>query len=193
MVEETHLEWDTIRRTRTFECEAFEVFTECVRLPNGSETRFDYVAEPPSAVVLPITVSGEVVVLEEYRHAVGRVALGLPGGSLEPGDVDMEAAAVRELHEEAGYFAQSMEPLLVAEPANGILDSERHYFKASGCEPSVGTDRDTDESIHVRTMAYDDLVDQVVDGRVRDERTVTAVLFDQVYREPEGQTVDRLE
>lgn len=171
------LNWETLSREQSYGCEAFEVFTDRVRLPDGSESRFDYVSEPPSAVVLPLTVDDEVVVLKEYRHAVGRVATGLPGGSLEPEDVDIQATAVRELLEESGYRAGTLEQLAVAEPANGLLDSERHYFRATDCEPSVDTARDADESIRVRTMEYDELLSQVIDGEIQDERTITAVLL----------------
>lgn len=172
------LAWETLERQQSFTCEAFDVFTDRVRLPSGREGRFDHVREPPSAVVLPVTTTGEIIVLDEYRHAVGRVALGLPGGSAEPADADLEATAVRELHEEAGYHAGYLERLAVTEPANGVLDSERHYFKATDCEPSAETDRDRDESIHVRMMPFDDLLERVLDGQVRDERTITAVLLD---------------
>ncbi len=187
------LVWETIDREQAYACEAFEVFTDRVRLPDGRESRFDYVSEPPSAVVLPVTVDETVVVLEEYRHAVGRVATGLPGGSMEPEDSDMQATAVRELHEEAGYHAQDLELLSVAEPANGLLDSERHYFKATGCEPSVGTDLDMDESIIVKTIDLETLLEQVLDGTIRDERTITAVLLDECRDEDDSPpSVDRI-
>lgn len=177
-MDEHALSWETLERDRPFACEAFEVVTDRVRLPDGSESRFDFVTEPPSAVVLPVTTDGQVVVLEEYRHAVGRVALGLPGGSAEEDDVDLEATAVRELLEEAGYHAGDLEALAVAEPANGLLASERHYFKAVGCEPAAEVDRDEDESIRVRTMDPAALFERVIAGEVRDERTIVAVLLD---------------
>lgn len=188
------LAWETLARDRAFTCEAFEVYTDRVRLPDGSESRFDYVSEPPSAVVLPITPDGQVVVLEEYRHAVGRVAIGLPGGSMETEDVDIEATAVRELHEEAGYHAGELERLTVAEPANGLLDSERHYFKATDCESAAETDRDIDESIRVQTVEPSTLLQQVLSGEIRDERTITAVLFDECREVDDSKgDVDRLE
>ncbi|MFW6448323.1 MAG: NUDIX hydrolase [Halobacteriota archaeon] len=175
MTDPDELRWETLEREVSHRCEAFEVFTDEVRLPDGSTARFDFVREPPSAVVLGFTPGREAVVLREYRHAVGRVALGLPGGSAEAADTDMAETAARELREEAGYAAGGLEPLLVAEPANGLLDSVRHYFVARDCEPIADPDRDLDESIVVETMPYDALRERVLAGRVRDERTVTAV------------------
>lgn len=177
MTDEAALAWETLERTSVHVCEAFEVFTDRVRLPSGEEARFDFVREPSSAVVLGLTPDDRVVVLDEYRHATGRVALGLPGGSAEPSDASMVETAERELLEEAGYRGESFERLLVAEPANGLLDSVRHYFVAHDCEPAGETDRDRDESMRVTTVAYDDLLERVVAGEVRDERTVTGVLI----------------
>lgn len=167
--------WETTDRRLVHSCAAFEVYVEQVTLPDGTTTRFDYVSEPPSAVVLGFTVDDTVIVLREYRHAVGRVALGLPGGSAESEDADMAATARRELREEAGYRADGVEPMFTAEPANGLLDSRRHYFLAEGCERVADPDLDADETIAVDTMAYDTLVERVLGGEIHDERTVAAV------------------
>ncbi len=168
--------WSTRERRRAHQCSAFDVYVEEVALPDGSTARFDYVSEPPSAVVLGFTAAeGSVIVLREYRHAVGRVALGLPGGSAEPADADLATTARRELREEAGYRAESVTPLLSAEPANGLLDSVRHYFVAEGCVPAGEPDLDSDETIEVTTMPLETLRERVLTGGVHDERTVTAV------------------
>lgn len=170
--------WETLDRHLAHRCSAFDVYTEDVRLPDGTAARFDYVSEPPSAVVLPFTAEGEVVVTREYRHAVGRVALGLPGGSREAADGSLEATARRELREETGYLVEgALTPLLVAEPANGLLDSERHYFRAGECVRAAEVERDPNETIAIETLPYTHLLDRVRTGAVRDERTVTAVLF----------------
>lgn len=170
--------WETLERTLAHSCSAFDVYTETVRLPDGATARFDYVSEPPSAVVLAFTADDGVVLTREYRHAVGRVAIGLPGGSREPADDSMAETARRELREEAGYTVDGeVVPLLAAEPANGLLDSTRHYFLATGCRPGDGPDRDPDETIEVETVRYGRLLDEIEAGDVRDERTVTAVLL----------------
>lgn len=174
--------WETIERGVAHQCEAFDVVTETVRLPDGTQSRFDYVVEPPSVVVLGFTMAGEVIVVDEYRHAVDRVALGLPGGSVEPSDDDLVAAARRELREETGYRASDIAFLFAAEPANGLLNSTRYYHRATGCRPMDEPDRDRDETMRVREIDFDHLVDATLAGDVRDERTVAAVLFEAARR-----------
>ncbi|MFB6146276.1 MAG: NUDIX hydrolase [Halobacteriaceae archaeon] len=175
------LAWETLDREVAYTCPGFDVVHEDVRLPDGTETDYDYVDEPPAVVVLPFRDGDdengtEVLVIEEWRQAVDRVNRGLPAGTVEPEDEDLAAAARRELAEETGHAAETVEHLLTVEPANGIADSVHHYFVARGCRPDAGQRLDRDESIRVGTAAYADLRDDVLAGAVRDGRTALAVL-----------------
>jgi len=51
------LRWETVERRQSYACEAFEVLTDRVRLPDGTETAYDHVTEPPSVVILPLVAS----------------------------------------------------------------------------------------------------------------------------------------
>ncbi|MEE6209552.1 NUDIX hydrolase [Salarchaeum sp. III] len=177
MTADEELAWETRSREVAYSCPGFDVVREDVVLPDGTRTDFDYLSEPPAVVVLPFTDDGEVVVIEEWRQAVGRVNRGLPAGGTEPEDAtDLAAAARRELREETGYEADSLEPLTTVEPANGYADSVHHHFVARGCTPTAEQDLDHDESIRVDTAAFDDLVAAAAAGDLRDARTVVGVL-----------------
>jgi ADP-ribose pyrophosphatase len=172
---EEELRWRTTDSEIDYTCPGFDVRRDDVVLPDGTETDFHYVDEPPAVVVLPFTPAGDVVVIEEWRQAVERVNRGLPAGSAEPDDDDLAAVARRELGEETGYEAATVEHLFAAEPANGLLNSVHHYFVARGCEPSGEQNLDFNESIRVDVVDYDDLLEAVLDGDVRDGRTVAGV------------------
>ena len=58
-----------------------------------------------------------------------------------------------------------------------MANAVHHHFLATGCEPTAEQDLDHNESIAVETVAYDDLLEAVVDEGLRDGRTVTAVLW----------------
>lgn len=181
------LAWETLASAVDYSCPGFDVVRDEVRLPDGTETEFHHVTEPESVVVLPFvagagtaggTADGddaEVVCIEEWRQAVGRVNRGLPVGSVEPGDHDLRAAAARELAEETGYEAASFEHLCTVEPANGLAGSVHHYFVARGCTPTADRDLDFDESIRATTTRYENLLAAVWADEVRDGRTVLAV------------------
>lgn len=170
------LEWETVDEGIAYSCPGFDVLHETVRLPDGTETDFDYASEPPAVVILPFTSDGEVVLIEEWRQAVKRVNRGLPAGSVEPGE-DRETAARRELVEETGYEAGQVEFLTSVEPANGLLDAVHHYFLAHDCEPTSEQELDFNESIRVETTGWTALKDGIESGEIRDGRTVTGVLY----------------
>jgi len=170
------MRWETVDSRTAYTCPGFDVVNDEVRLPDGTETEFDYVHESPAAVVLPLTDDGEVVVIEEYRHAVDRVSRGLPAGSIEDGEEPARAAR-RELAEETGYTAGAVEHLVTVEPTNGIADSVHHHFLARGCTPDGEMDLDFNESIRVLTVPYAEFRDAVLAGDLRDGRSALAVLY----------------
>ncbi|GAB3695536.1 NUDIX hydrolase [Halorubrum pallidum] len=183
------LSWETLDTEIDYRCPGFDVRRDEVRFPDGETDGFHYVDEPPAVVVLPFTPDGDVVVIDEWRQAVGRVNRGLPAGTVEPEDdgdpgdsTDLERAAARELAEETGYEAAAFERLTTVEPTNGMANAVHHHFLATGCEPTADRDLDHNESIAVETVPYDDLLEAVVDDGLRDGRAVTAVLWYELLR-----------
>lgn len=171
------LAWTTTDSWTAYSCPGFDVVHDEVRLPDGTETDFDYVSEPPAVVVLPLTDDGDVVVIEEWRHAVDRVNRGVPVGTVETADADLDTAARRELREETGYEAARIEPLVTVEPTNGIADSVHHYYVAYGCSPTAEQSLDEDETIRVTTTDYDTLLQSALTDNLRDGRAALAVTY----------------
>jgi ADP-ribose pyrophosphatase len=170
------LRWETTDSAVDYTCPGFDVRRDAVTLPDGTAAAYHYVDESPAVVVLPFTPDGEVVVIDEWRQAVGRVNRGLPAGSVDPDDDDVAAAARRELREETGYEAESVERRRSVEPSNGIANSVHHHVVARGCRPTAERDLDDNESIRVDTVPYDDLLAAAVGGDLRDGRAVVGVL-----------------
>ncbi|TKX47580.1 NUDIX hydrolase [Halorubrum sp. SD690R] len=192
MDDSADLAWETLDSDIDYACPGFDVRRDEVRFPDGETDGFHYVDEPPAVVVLPLTPDGDVVVIDEWRQAVGRVNRGIPAGTMEPEDgaagdggpacrepttAAVERAAARELAEETGYEADAFERLTAVEPTNGMANAVHHHVLATGCEPTAERELDHNESIAVETVPYDDLLAAVVDDELRDGRAVTAVLW----------------
>ena len=175
------LAWDLLDSEVAYSCPGFDVRREQVRLPDGTETDFDYLSERESVVVLPFTPDGDVVVIEEWRQPVRRVNRSLPVGGTEPDDDDLAAAARRELREETGHEADGVELLTSVEPANGLANSVLHFFVARGCTPTAEQQLDHDESIRVDTTTFEALRDHIASREVRDGRTTLGVLYYEAF------------
>jgi len=170
------LAWETITSQVAYSCDGFDIVNEEVELPGGDTAEFDYLSESESVVILPFTADGDVVVIDEWRHAVSRRNRGLPAGSMEPGE-GPEQAVHRELREETGYETGEIERLCALEPANGFSDAYFHYYVARGCEPAGGQSLDTDESIEVTTTSFEELLESVRAGELRDGRAANGILY----------------
>ena len=175
------LSWETLDSRVAYSGPRFEIYHEAVRLPSGRDAEFDYLSENEAVVVLPFTPNGEVVVIDQWRQAVKRVNRALPAGSIEDDDHDAKSAARRELAEETGYEAETVEHLTTVEPANGFADSVFHYFVAEDCEPTAEQNLDDNESIRVETTSFEDLVAAVREDDLRDGRSALAVLYYQLF------------
>jgi len=143
-----------------------------VRVATGTVTR--EVVEHPGAVVMAALDERErVVLVRQFRHAVGRELLEFPAGGLEPGE-DPGAAARRELREEAGLVADEWVSLGSFFSSPGFLHEELHAFLARGLVSTV-QDLDVEEDIEVVWVRLEDLVRGV--PAVTDAKTLATLLL----------------
>ena len=157
----------------------FDVTVDRVRLPHGREADLEIVRHEGSVVLIPIASDGRVLLVRQYRHAVGRFLWELPAGSLET-DEDVAAAAARECQEELGLIADHLERLHTFFPTPGFCTEAMTYFKATGLRtPSAGdpvAHQDEDESIEVGSFSTAEVRQMIDAGEIVDLKTV-AVLF----------------
>lgn len=174
--------WNTLDSEIAYSCEGFDIVNETVELPDGEQAEFDYLTQEDSVVILPFRHDDRVVVIDEWRHAVGRENHGLPAGGLE-GDEKPREAVARELREETGYEPGKVEFLTSVEPANGFADAVFHYFVAYDCQQVGERSLDTDETIEVSTTTFETLVEDLRNDELRDGRSALGVLYYLVFDE----------
>lgn len=127
------------------------------RLPDGRTVEWDMHAGGPTVAVLALTPSKQLVMVRQFRPGPDRVVLTLPGGMVDPGETP-EQAGERELREETGYAAGSVE--LVASAIANASPYHRHVLIARDCSP--GHDLELDD--------YEDCEPVVLDvAQVREE------------------------
>lgn len=163
---------------RAFEGRVFTVNVESITLPRGERLEAEIVRHPGSVVLIPITDRGEIVLVRQYRHAMGRSAWELPAGSLKPGE-DPPTAARRECQEETSLIPVEVERLGAFFPTPGFCDEEMHFYRATGLRTPTDGDpvvqQDEDEDIETGAFSVDTIREMVRAGEIVDLKTVAGL------------------
>lgn len=153
----------------------FRLEQEDVVLPGGREATFDVMRHPGAAAILPVDEEGRVLLIRQYRHALGREIWEIPAGTLEPGESPL-ACAQRELVEEAGVRAADFVDLGEFAPLAATSDEIIHLFLARDLAPAE-QDLDEDEVIsEVRAVSLAELSSDVAGGGLIDPKAMVAWL-----------------
>ncbi len=124
--------------------------------PSGVEREFVVIESPDWVNVVPLTEDGQVVLIRQYRHGTGDVALEIPGGIIDP-DESPQAAAVRELEEETGYVAERVRMLGRVRPNPAVQNNYQYMFLAEGCRRQSEPHLDPFERIEVAVRPADEI------------------------------------
>jgi ADP-ribose pyrophosphatase len=179
------LPWPLQRSTLQQEYSVYNVRRDTVRSPkDGKSHDFDIVEAPDGVAVLALTPDGELVMVQQYRHGVRGVTLEFPGGLLD--DDRPEEAAVRELREETGYEADSVE-LLGTLDLNPSWETTRvHVLAARDSVCSAPKDEDEGEETRVRRVSREDARRFVLDGHIRSAVAVAALHILETWERARG-------
>ena len=165
---------------KIYEGRVFTVQIETIVPRGGGQVELEIIRHPGSVVLVPITETGMVVLVRQYRHAAARWAWELPGGSLEAGE-DVREAAIRECHEEIGLIPSRLEPLGAFFPTPGYCDEEMHFFRATGLRPPGPTDeaaaQDEDEDIETRAFTLNEIRSMIAAREIVDLKSLVGLTF----------------
>jgi len=169
--------WERISSEKLMETPYFALRSDGYRLPDGAVKNPYYVLErPDAAIIFPLTASGEVVMVRQYRPPLARMELGLPAGLVERGE-DPEEAAKRELAEETGFGGGGWEPLTALASSPSLKDNWAHLFLARGVERITSPDPDEHERVEVVQAPVGDLTGMVFSGKIVSSSGVAAVML----------------
>ncbi len=141
--------------------------------PDGAPFDRFIVRHPGAVTVVPLHDDGSVTLVRQYRASVDASVLEIPAGTLDREGEGHEAAARRELAEEAGLEAASWERLIGTWNSPGISDQHTTIFLATGltaCAPRP--DGIEERFMSIERVQLADLDALVADGTLKDETTV---------------------
>lgn len=167
----------TLSSARGFDGAWVHVRVDQVQLPSGRVATREVVEHPGAVAVVAVTQDDQVLLLRQAHHPIQQVLLGLPAGTLEPGE-SPESCARRELTEETGYRAGSVTQIASYFTSPGYTSEQLTIFLAEQCEFAAG-EIDPDELISVWPTPLAEIPGLVHPGpgQVRDAKTLIGLLL----------------
>lgn len=154
---------------------------ETVVTPNGDTVEREVVAHTDAVAVVPMTATGEVLLLRHYRQPVRQYLLEIPAGKMDVPGEDPEGTAQRELREEIHHGADELHHLITFHNSAGWTTERTHVYLATGLSdapPPEDFSPDAEEAdMEVVALPFEVAVEQVRRGDLTDAKTVIGLLL----------------
>lgn len=151
------------------------VYKDTVTLPNGKEAGRELIRHVGAVGIVPMTDDGRVYVERQYRYPLDMVITEIPAGKLDSKAEDRLEAAKRELKEETGITADEWTELGEYYPAAAYTDEKLTLYLARKLH--FGEQKlDDDEFLNIEAVALDELIDEIMSGKITDGKTQVALL-----------------
>lgn len=174
MISDRQVSHSIVDRKTVFSGMVWDVRHDAFEL-NGETVERDYIVHPGAVAIIALNDSGELLLIEQYRHAQGKIMWEAPAGLMDLANEDPLATAKRELFEETGYVAQTWNVLLdLANTPGGSSEQIRIYF-ARDLSPHpdgrpIGSAEERDMPVH--WIPIQDVLESIRRGAVTNPQLV---------------------
>jgi ADP-ribose pyrophosphatase len=163
-----------IESRRIYDGHVINLRVDTIATPRGKH-EMEIVEHGGAVVVIPFAGPDEIVLVRQYRHALGRQNWEVCAGGIDPGETPHDAA-MRELREETGFRARRLERLFSAYSAPGFCTELLHFFATDDYE--VGEPENMgDEDIEITTFPLKRLREMIARDELADAKTQIAVFW----------------
>lgn len=182
--EDAHLKWKTISSEYVYKESWFTARKDTCEKPDGTIVNNYYVFEFPEwATAFPITEDGKIILVKQFRQAIGEVCIELPGGCIDDTDATAEDAIRRELLEETGYAFEAVH-LLGQISANPSTNSNMmNMFVATNGKKIQEQQLDHNEEIEIMPVTMEELIKLVEEKRFVQSMHLSTIFYAMRYLE----------
>lgn len=153
-----------------------DFYTDYMQMPDGKVVKWDFIAHRKgAAAVIPVLDDGRILLVRQYRNAIGRMTLEIPAGARDDTSEDTKVCAARELEEETGWRSDNPEFLLSLKSAVAYNNEFIDIYVARDLKPGT-RHPDRYEFIELEAFSVEELCRRIYAGEIQDAKTVAAVL-----------------
>ncbi len=158
-----------------FHGRAVNIRVDTVEKASGTKTTREVVEHSDCVAVVAIDGQGNVLLVRQFRHAVGKFLLEIPAGGIDSGEEPIDSVR-RELQEEIGYFPQKIDKLGGFYSTPGYGTEYLHCFLTTDLVPARLVAEDTDDIELVR-VSPDEIPRLIASGEISDAKSIAALLM----------------
>jgi 8-oxo-dGTP pyrophosphatase MutT (NUDIX family) len=172
------LGWKTIATEYLFRDGWFTIRKDTCETNEGKIISPYYVYEFPEWVAaVAFTEDGKIILERQYRHALGITNFEIPGGCIDPEDLNPESAMARELMEETGYAFTHYEFLGRTSANPSTNNNWMHIYLATGGKLVREQELDHNEEIEIYLFTVDELKQLLRENKIIQSMHVTAIFY----------------
>ncbi len=164
----------TLSSQKVYDGRAVKLRVDTVQKPNGKTTTREIVEHSDCVAVVVLDSKDRVILVRQYRKAVGKALLEIPAGSIDPGEQPINCVR-RELQEETGYLPNKIDRLGGFYSAPGYCTEYLHLYLATHLIPSRREAEDTEE-IEVVRVPLSQIPDLIASGEICDAKSIAGLL-----------------
>ena len=163
------------KSTLIYKGKILDLYKDDISLPDGNDGIREYIMHVGAACIVPVKENGNVIIEKQFRYPFHTVLTEIPAGILDSKSEDPEKAAARELKEETGYTADNLIYLGDFYPTCAYSDENIRMYLAWGLKKGE-TNLDEDEFLGIEEKPLDELIKDVMSGKIKDGKTQAALL-----------------
>ena len=169
-------DWKVIQRELIFQNPWIELHQDKVETRTGKVMDYTWYKSTDVAVIVPFLEKDNLVMIRQYRYPLGKVLLEFPAGHIEHGEAAANAAK-RELLEETGYIAKSIDYMYTYHPSVSKSSQLVYIFRACDLIKEKANHDGGEEIIRTEIISVEELENMIRQRRIKSAGTLLAYLI----------------
>lgn len=167
-------EYKRTKRELAYQGKLVSMYKDHITIDGEKKVVFDFIDHKGAAAMIPVDANGNILMISQYRNAIDRMTLEIPAGGRNEGET-LEESAIRECEEETGFHPNHVEHVIDIFTTFAFSNEKIGIYCGTDLE-YVNQNLDDDECINVKAYPLDELVQMILDGKIEDSKTISALL-----------------